>query len=203
MFSFILKYLTYTNPMSTQSLLGYFFTLAFLCTILLSLKFLLQVFFLAIAYPPTPPPITKIKWAVPNCSHCRLLVARNVTLKGKKKVRKKLNQAPFCNPRKAFWSYTVADPGEGLPPPPAPPVIRIKQIAETCNQVQGNSKIYTPSQPSEFAAEFQGFASPIHLKVYSHLHHNWSLCRGWQHVRIKSSSAEAKAEVGKVWLYFL
>ena len=85
--------------MSTQSLLGYFFTLAFLCTILLSLKFLLQVFFLAIAYPP---PTTKIKWAVPNCSHCRLLVARKATLKGKKKVRKKLNQAPFCNPREAF-----------------------------------------------------------------------------------------------------
>ena len=82
------------------------------------LNFFCRFFFLAIAYPP---PTTKIKWAVPNCSHCRLLVARNVTLKGKKKVRKKLNQAPFCNPRKAFWSYAVADPGEGLPPPPAPP----------------------------------------------------------------------------------
>ena len=32
--------------------------------------------------------------------------------------------------------------------------------------MQGNSKIYTPSQPSEFAAEFQGFATPSHLKVY-------------------------------------
>ena len=38
---------------------------------------------------------------------------------------------------------------------------------ETCNQVQGNSKIYKPSQRSEFAAEFQGFATPSHLKVYS------------------------------------
>ena len=37
---------------------------------------------------------------------------------------------------------------------------------KTRNQVQGNSKIYTPSQPSEFAAEFQGFATPSHLKVY-------------------------------------
>ena len=34
-----------------------------------------------------------------------------------------------------------------------------------CNQVQGNSKIYKPSQPSEFAAEFQGFATPSHLKM--------------------------------------
>ena len=32
---------------------------------------------------------------------------------------------------------------------------------KTCNQVQGNSKIYKPSQPSEFAAEFQGFACII------------------------------------------
>lgn len=41
--------------------------------------------------------------------------------------------------------------------------------------MQGNSKIYTTSQPSEFAAEFQSCATPSHVKVNSHLHHNWSL----------------------------
>ena len=35
--------------------------------------------------------------------------------------------------------------------------------------------IYTPSQPYELAAEFQGFATQSHV----HLHHNWSL---WERV---------------------
>ena len=47
-------------------------------------------------------------------------------------------------------------------------------------------KSYTPSRPSEIAAEFQGFATPSHLKVYSHLHHNWSL---WERVPHGSGDA--------------
>ena len=61
--------------------------------------------------------------------------------------------------------------------------------------MQGNSKIYTPSQPSEFAAEFQGFATPNHLKVYSHLHHNWSLWR--LRVRLTSGGKRRKTGVKK------
>ena len=30
-------------------------------------------------------------------------------------------------------------------------------------------------QPSEFAAEFQGVATPSHLEVYSYALYNWSL----------------------------